>query len=283
MRALCLSCGLAAAVALALTGGVPPSADARPAAEQSLQMAAVEKEYLTLEPVLVTLRLTGGEGPGGSGLWDPSHTTEEVKFRFEAEPPVKARPKGKSLPAEKVGGKRVGVYDLLEWLQLPAEGTLTVRAVFEGRGVTLRSNPVTVVIRRPGKGDPEAGPVDRLHHIPWSNYVTDAFCGDTFDVVKRWPESRLAKYCHYWNGLHLQHKKEYDKAIASFRTVVTRYPNWVLADHANYGIVACLDAQGKADEAGRHLKAMRLNLKGTADEPSADERQVEVRALSRLP
>jgi hypothetical protein len=283
MKALYLFSGSMLAAAVLLAGSGAPTADAQPAAKESLRMTAVEREHLTLEPVLVTLRMPGGEGPGGSGLCDPTPTDRDVKFRFEAEPPVKARPKGQSLPVEQVGGKRIGVYDLLEWLQLPAEGTLTVRAVVEGRGVTLRSNPVTVVIRRPGKQDPEAGPVDRLHHIPWSNYVTDAFCGDTFDVVKRWPESRLAKYCHYWNGLHLQQKKEYDKAIASFRTVVTRYPQWVLADHANYGIAACLAAQGKLAEAEDHLKAMHLNLKGAPDEPSAVERQVAVRALRKLP
>jgi TolA-binding protein len=99
--------------------------------------------------------------------------------------------------------------------------------------------------------------VDRIHHIPWSNYITNAFCGDTFDVVKRWPDSRMAKYCHYYNGLHHLHKKEYDKAVASLTTVVKKYPDFVLARDADAAIHECLLAAGKKDEAAKHLGALR--------------------------
>src|SRR5262249_10283804 len=104
-------------------------------------------------------------------------------------------------------------------------------------------------IRKVAKGDAEEQPVARIHHTPWCNYDTDRFCGDTFDLVGRWPDSRLAKYCHYWNGRFSQNKNEHDKAIASFRTVVEKYPDFVLADDAEYGIVECLVAQKKLREA----------------------------------
>ena len=103
----------------------------------------------------------------------------------------------------------------------------------------------------------EWGPVDRIHHTPWSNYVTDAFCGDTFDVVKRWPDSKMAKYCHYYNGLHHQHKKEYDKAIVSLTTVVEKHPDFLLARDADAAIHQCLLALGKRSEAAKHLEEQR--------------------------
>jgi TolA-binding protein len=111
-------------------------------------------------------------------------------------------------------------------------------------------------VRRPG--DAERNPVARLHHLPWSNYVTDKFCGDTFDLVKQWPKSKLARYAHYWSGLHLQHTKEYDKAIASFRTVLADYPDFVLAPDADLGIVECLVAQKRLAEAAQHPMAERI-------------------------
>src|SRR5262249_12094753 len=136
----------------------------------------------------------------------------EGTLRFESKPAVKARKGAKALPLEAQGADlkvQVRRYDLLEWFDFPAEGgTWTVHAVFEHNGSTLTSAPITVKITRPSKGDAEFGPVDRLHHMPWSNYTRDAFCGDTQDVVKRWPKSRLVKYCHYWNGQFFQHKKE---------------------------------------------------------------------------
>jgi hypothetical protein len=104
-------------------------------------------------------------------------------------------------------------YDLLEWFAFPENGgTWTVQAIFENKGAKLTSAPVTITLRKPGKTDAEHAPMARLHHIPWSNYDTNAFCGDTFDVVKQWPKNRFAKYCHYWNGRYLQNKKEFEKA-----------------------------------------------------------------------
>lgn len=85
--------------------------------------------------------------------------------------------------------------------------------------------------------------VARVHHIPWSNYETNAFRGDTFDVVKKWPDSKPAKYCHYWNGRYSQNKKEHDKAIASFRTVIEKYPDLPLAADARRALAECEHAK----------------------------------------
>jgi hypothetical protein len=30
------------------------------------------------------------------------------------------------------------------------------------------------------------------------------FCGDTFDLVEKWPSSKLARYSRYWSGRYLQ-------------------------------------------------------------------------------
>ncbi len=105
------------------------------------------------------------------------------------------------------------------------------------------------------------GPKGALHywgltHPPWCNYGTNKFCGDTFDLVNRWPESRLAKYCHYWNGRFLQHNKEYEQAIESFELVLKQGPRFALSDDADYGIVECLAALGKSDEAEKHNAAL---------------------------
>jgi hypothetical protein len=255
---LCSTVGLAL-----LTVGSVVSAEKSGKAKGTIALSAGQKEYLRLEPILVTARLRSESIPGlpagpGKALG---------ALRFQIEPAVKERPKGKPLPLEAKAAKgaaQVRLYDLTEWFQFPDTGSFTVRAVLEHKGGSLTSEPITFTIRRPGKGDAEAGPVDRIHHTPWSNYDTNAFCGDTFDVVKRWPKSKLARYCHYWNGRYSQHKKEYAKALASYRVVVERFPDFPLAEHAAYGIAECLRAQDKKDDARKHLVALRDKLKQRA-------------------
>jgi hypothetical protein len=245
-----------------MAGALVSGAERPAAAADSIQLRAAQKEHLSLEPILVTARLEGaaqpglpaapGKGPAGS-------------LRFEIKPALKARSGGKPLPLEARAAKgdvRVRTYDLLEWFQFPAAGgSFTVRAVFEHKGGSLTSEPVAFTIRRPAKGDAEWGPVDRIHHTPWCNYDTNAFCGDTFDVVKRWPKSKLARYCHYWNGRFSQNKKEYAKAIASYRTLIDQGPDFVLADHAAFGIAECLLAQKDNAGARKQLVALRDKLK----------------------
>jgi hypothetical protein len=210
----------------------------------ALRLIASQTDFLRLEPILVTVNVAGDAAvrlpasPGGESASN--------QFRFEIEPAVKPRPEAKPLPSEaRVGTSPKRKFDLLEWFQFPDSGTFTVRAVFEHDGSRYASEPIRVTIRNPAKGDAEFDAVARLHHMPWSNYDTNAFCGDTFDVVKNWPESRLARYCHYWNGRYSQGKKEFDKAIASYQTVINRYPGFVLADDARQGIAECKAAQAK--------------------------------------
>src|SRR5262249_10955255 len=164
-----------------------------------------------------------------------SKDKDQPSLSFEVKPSVKPRQGAKPLPWEAgQSSKRTRLFDLLEWFQFPAEGEFTVTATLKLGGWTHTSEPITLTLRKPDKKDAEAGPVDRIHHVPWSNYVPDAFCGDTFDVVKRWPDSKFAKYCHYYNGLHLMHKKEYDKAITSLRVVVEKHPDFLLAGDADH-------------------------------------------------
>jgi hypothetical protein len=279
--------GLAAGLAL-LASGLSASAERPARAKDALQLRVAQKELVSLEPILVTAQW---EGQAARGLPPGPVKGDNLSFRFEIKPAVKALAKGKPLPLEAraaTGTVRVRTYDLREWFQFPAEGgSFTVRAVVEDKGRPLASAPVAFTIRRPAKGDAEWGPVDRIHHTPWSNYDTNAFCGDTFDVVKRWPKSRLARYCHYWNGRFSQNKKEHDKAIASFRLAVAEGPDFPLADHAAYGIAECLLAQNKPAEARKHLLALQKQLKqrsGRAEAQSAVQHLIEealrVRAAS---
>jgi TolA-binding protein len=83
---------------------------------------------------------------------------------------------------------------------------------------------------------------------------------------ERWPSSRFARYCHYWNGRHLQHKKDVAKALESYRTVVEKYPDFALADHAAYGVAECLAAQGKYAEAAAQTAALRRRLAARGDQ-----------------
>src|SRR5262249_61453957 len=124
------------------------------------------------------------------------------------------------------------------------------------KGGHLPWAPVKFTTRKVAKGARKEQPVARIHHTPWCTYATEKFCGDTFDLVKTWPNSRLAKYCHYWNGRYSQNKNEHDKAIASFRTVIEKYPGFALADDAEYGIVECLVAQKKLQEARERTGAL---------------------------
>lgn len=179
---------------------------------------------------------------------------------FEIQPAVKPLSGAKPLPLEAqapVINAHSRDYDLLEWYQFPASGKFTVRAVLQHKGVTLASKPIAFSIRQPAKDDPELPSVARIHHPPWCNYGTNKFCGDTFDLAARWPDSRLAKYCHYWNGRFLEHNKQYDKAMESYQTVIKKYPEFALADDADFGNVECLYAQGKLEEARKYNAELR--------------------------
>jgi hypothetical protein len=262
MRSLTAGLTLVLALLLMRTVGNTAGAD-RPATDrEALQLRAGQKEFLCLEPILVHVYLPGKNGPGLPAVPGEAKTG---KLRFEVEPAVKPRPRAKALPLEAQASEtsiQSRLYDLSEWFLFPDKGgTWKVRAVFEHNQSTLRSEAVTITIRKPGKDDPEQQPVARIHHTPWSNYETNAFCGDTFDLVKRWPDSRLAKYCHYWNGRHLQHKKEYAKALANYR-MAEKYADFALADHAAYGVVECLVAQKKLAEAQKYNAALRQRLAG---------------------
>jgi TolA-binding protein len=249
---LCVTaCGLVALLAANGTiRGEEPSQSQR-----TLVVSAAQAEHLTLEPILVTVHLSGKVATLPAGL-------DKGPLQFQITPAVKLRKNAKPLPLEgKVDSAPGRRYDLLEWYEFPAEGTFKIQAVVTDGSAKVTSQAVTITIRRPGKQDAEWGPVDRLHHMPWSNYVTDCFCGDTFDVVKRWPESKLAKYCHYYNGLYSQHKKEYDKAIVSFKIVTENYPGFGFADAANYGIAECLMALGKRAEALTHVAALQKAIR----------------------
>jgi hypothetical protein len=241
------------------------AAEAAAKTKAALHLTAGQKGFLWLEPILVTVRV---EGNGETGLPPGLDPGKRAPFRLKIDPPLKPRPKARPLPLEGQQAKsnvRCRRYDLSEWFLFPAEGgTWKVRAVYEGKGGTLTSGPITVTVRRPDKKDAEAEPVARLHHTPWSNYDTNAFCGDTFDLVKRWPKSRLARYCHYWNGRFLQNKKEYAKAIASYRLAAEQYPGFALADDAAYGVVECLVALKKFPEAEKVTTALRQRLKDRA-------------------
>jgi hypothetical protein len=165
-------------------------------------------------------------------------------LKFEIEPAVKPRKGARPLPSEAQAALSSSRnYDLLEWFQFPESGTFTVRAVYEDAGVRRTSQPITVALRAPKKGDADFDAVARIHHVPWSNYETNAFCGDTADVVKRWPDSKLARYCHYWNGRYSQHQKDYAKAIASYEEVIARYPDFVLSADARLAIDECRKLQ----------------------------------------
>jgi hypothetical protein len=272
--------GWSAALALVLVGNVAQGEGRAVKGRESLHLNAGQKEFLWLEPILVTLRLdsTQVEGlpaaPGKSKLGT---------LRFEIEPAVKVRPGAKPLPLEGQvtnSGTSTRLYDLFEWFAFPESGgTWTVRAVFEGKGSKQISAPLTVTISKPAPKDSEHGPMARLHHTPWSNYDTNAFCGDTFDLVQRWPKSRFARYCHYWNGRFLQNKKEYDKAIASYRTVIAKYPDFALADAAEFGIIQCLCAQKKIDEAQKRNAALQKKLSsrsaGKGTKPGAIQQLAE--------
>jgi hypothetical protein len=250
-RLVLTACGLVAVLAAQL----PTRGDEPAQGQRTLVLSAAQTNHLTLEPILVTVHLSGKDATLPASV-------EKGPLQFQITPAVKLRPGAKPLPLEdKVENAPSRRYDLLEWYQFPAEGTFKIQAVVNDGSAKVTSPAVTITIRRPGKEDAEWGPVDRLHHMPWSNYVTDSFCGDTFDVVKRWPESKLAKYCHYYNGLFSQHKKEYDKALASFKIVTQTYPNFVFADAANYGIAECLMAQGKRAEAMSHVAALQKAIR----------------------
>jgi hypothetical protein len=206
-----------------------------------LRLATARTELLRLEPILVTVKVEGDAELGLPAALGGESAAE--MFGFEIEPGVKPRPKAKPLPFEaRTALASARTLDLLEWYQFPDKGEFTVRAVFTHAGTQYVSDPVRLTIRKPEKGDAEFDAVARVHHIPWSNYDTNAFCGDTFDVVKRWPDSKLAKYCHYWNGRFSQNKGEFDKAIASYERVLNKYPDFEFADAARRGLEECKTA-----------------------------------------
>ncbi len=218
--------------------GATPAGDA-------LDLKIGQTEFLTIEPILARVHL---ESSTLQGLPAAPGTS----LRFEIEPAVKPRKGARPLPLESQAGETAVStrdYDLFEWFEISKAGTWTVKAVFEREGRKLASPAVTFTVAPPAKGDAEAPAVGRIHHPPWTNYEADKFCGDTFDLVQKWPASRLVKYCEYWNGRYSQNKKDYEAAIKSYRAVVEKHPGFALADDAEYGIVECLYLQKKLEEA----------------------------------
>ena len=258
MLTRCVTSWVGPFAALLLVGAVVHPAEQSSNAMENLHLTASQTELVWLEPILVTVRV---ESERMHGLPAVPGESKLGTLRFEIEPAVKPRPDAKPLPLEALGADTNAQsrdYDLFEWFVFPENGgTWSVRAIFEHKGATLRSKPVTLTVRRPADSDPDFQAMARIHHAPWSNYDLNKFCGDTFDLVEKWPGSRFAKYCHYWNGRFLQNQKEYNQAIASYRTVVEKYPDFSLADDADYGIVECLYAQKKLDEAQQYNTAVR--------------------------
>jgi hypothetical protein len=209
--------------------------------KQLITVKADRAEFLRQEPILITLRVEGETATGlPNGLDAESPSTA---LRFEIEPNVKPRKGARPLPGERgTEASKTRVYDLLEWFEFPESGRFTVRAVYENGGNPISSAAFAFSIVAPKKGEPEFEAVARIHHIPWSNYEANAYCGDTFDVVKRWPQSRLAPYCQYWNGRHWQQKKEFDKAIASYSELIARYPDFALTPDAKRAVEVCRGA-----------------------------------------
>jgi hypothetical protein len=250
---------------LLLISGAVTIADEPADAKERLLLSAGQKEFLWLEPILVTVRI---ESARFAGLPASPGKSKLGTLSFAFDPAVPPRKGAKPLPLEAQGGElnaQARDYDLFEHFEFPGKGgSWTVKAIMEHEGTKLTSAEFAFSTRRPASGDAEHAPVARIHHAPWSNYETNAFCGDTFDLVKTWPDSRLARYSHYWNGRYSQNKKEYDKAIASYRIVVEKHADFALADDAEFGIVECLLAQKKIDEARKHSDALLRKLKQQA-------------------
>src|SRR5262245_17931638 len=166
---------LAVGLSVLLWGGEVRTAGQPVKDSEALNLTLPQKDFLALEPILVTVRL---ESQHIHALPAAPGESKSGTLRFEVKPEVKARAKAKPLPLEAQGADLSASarrYDLLEWFDFPAKGgTFTVRAVVEHKGLKLASTPATITISRPEKNDKEFGPVDRLHHIPWSNYTTDA-------------------------------------------------------------------------------------------------------------
>jgi hypothetical protein len=230
-----------------LPGIQTAAADKRDPPAPELRLEAHASDFIWNEPILVTVLLAHG---GGSLPAVPQRSGE---LWFEWNPVLTARPGAKPLPLQALPGLGVHrrVFDLLEWYQVPdAGGTWTVAAVYNHAGTILRSSPIKVTVRKPSATEADAEAAARLHHIPWSNYETDKFCGDTFDLVDKWPESRLAKYAHYWNGRYLQNQKDYEKAAASFRKAA-QYDGFALKEDAERGLADCLRVPPSAPAAAR--------------------------------
>src|SRR5262249_49391628 len=148
---------LGVALGLVLTGA------ATAADKETLQLNCSQKEFLTLEPILVTVRAPGDaialpavprKGKGGT----PS---------FTAEPAVKPRKGANPLPLEGQGAEpnvSSRRYDLFEHFTFPDKGTWTARAVLETDAGTLTSQPISITIRKPAANDKEQPPVARIHH-----------------------------------------------------------------------------------------------------------------------
>jgi hypothetical protein len=263
LQSLAVCLAVAVAWAVATTPGLAGDPSAK--TKEALHLTADQKEFIWLEPILVNVRV---DSDRTTGLPSILGSSKQGTLSLKVDPPLKARPGAKPLPLESQGAAidaSCRHYDLFEWFLFPEKGgTWKVQAVFEQKGSTLTSDTITVTVRKPDKKDGEADPVARIHHVPWSNYDTNAFCGDTFDLVQKWPKSRLAKYCHYWNGRYQQNKKEYAKAIASYRIAADKYPGFALAEDAAYGIVECLYAQKKLTEAKKAIVALRQHLNDQA-------------------
>jgi hypothetical protein len=217
----------------------------------SLRLKAARADLLVGEPAYLLVTAAG------EARVLPASADGDLRFVLDRPQSERKRPAAASAtlpsPAE---------YDLLESYSLTQPGEYTVRAVLKTPAGTLESNPVTLRIDAPSTSDDKAA-LDRLHHFPWSNYVADKFCGDTFDLVAKWPDSRYAPYARYFCGRYLQTHDDLDGAIAAYRALIEKHPSMALADDAAYQIAATLRAQKKDAESRAQLEKVRRDYPNT--------------------
>ncbi len=213
------------------------------------------------EPMLVTVSLNGADKDLLPRLATPGSS---LSFHFNTEmikPGILDNPDTAREGEIQVGN--VVLYNVLDCYSCSDDfaGSLQLRAELAYEGKVIKSDIVSLQISRPPEGD-EREAFQRLHHFPWANYYTSKYCGDTFDLVARWPESRYVKYCHYYSGCYLQNAGEWSQAIDEFKALL-RFPAFALSPEALYQLGVCYLKLGQQEAAREQFDYLLKEFSGT--------------------
>ncbi len=236
-----------------------------------IEITIDQKEFMQGEPQLLTVKLSEDLVEKKTVL--PRALFKKTNLTLIFAEPVEPmqKPEDQAIVAipKQDFYKGIAAYLINNYFNTHTPATYTLKAVLKTPEGSIESKAITYTVHAADSSLEEEA-FGRLHHFPWANYVSNKYCGDTFDLVHRWPESRLAKYCDYYSGRFLLEQRDYNGALEKFENVITQNEPFALTSDTEVQIAVCLMNIGEKDKAKKQLEKVQSQYKQT---PATEDAQ----------